>query len=205
MTLWRVLFLLGAIALFVGGPMHPGGTMAQMLADPSWVPGHAIVLAGFLALLGGLVVYRRGRSLPEGTDRWSRYAVVGTALMAIEMAVHTAAAVDAGNAAVGLATPVLTTHLWMARTLYPVFGVLMAAFIVAAARERTLGSRWIAPLGVFGALAWGAAPPAATWLGPQWALLFPVGLLTLALWILLAGLWPVRAEAPAARSSAAPA
>ena len=194
---WRALFILSAIAFFVGGPMHPGGeTMAEMLADPSWVPGHAIVLAGFLALLGGLVLHRRSLPLSARSNRWSRNAIIGTALMALEMAVHTAAAVDAENAAAGLATPVATTHLWMARTLYPLFGVLLAGFVAAAARDRTLASRWIAPLGVFGALAWGAGPPAVTWLGESWAILFPVGLMTLALWILLAGLWPNRSANP---------
>lgn len=111
MAPWRIAFVLSGVVLVVGGPMHPGGTHAEMLANPVWVTSHLILLAGFLALLAGLVLYRRGRALPRWTDRWSRLAVWGTLGIVLELAVHTAAVVDAESAAAGGSTPVLNTHL----------------------------------------------------------------------------------------------
>lgn len=84
--------------------------------------------------------------------------------------------------------------------------ITVAGFIVATARERTLGSPWIAWLGVLGVVAWGAASPLVIGLRAGWAtLLFPMVLL-FALWMALAAAWPERAaiaaEAFGARSPA---
>jgi len=80
MTLWRVFFILAAIFIMVGGPQHPGGTMAEMLTHPKWVPAHLLLLGGFASLLAGLLLFRRKASLPERTLWWLRLAIVGTAL-----------------------------------------------------------------------------------------------------------------------------
>jgi hypothetical protein len=203
--LWRFCFLIAAALVFAGGPQHPRGSMAQMLAHPSWTPAHLLMLGGFLALLAGLVLYGGGATLPEGTRRWRRLAIAGTILQAVEMGVHTAAAVDHAHLVAGEPTPVLTTHLWMAMVLCPFFGLLVAGFIVATARERTLGSPWIAWLGVLGILAWGAASPLVVGLRLGWAgFLFPMVLL-FALWMALAAAWPERAKVARARAAAAPA
>ena len=196
---WRPLFLLAGALIIAGGPMHPGGTMAEMLADPSWVPCHTLVLAGFLALLVGLALYPRA-VLPDRTRRWLRWATVGTALQTLEMAVHTAAVVDHANLVAGRATPVLTTHLVLAVICYPIFGITMAGLIVAGARDRVLASRWVAWLGVAGALAHGAAPPVVLGTGSEWArILFPCVML-LALWLVLAAVWPRSTARVAAES-----
>src|ERR1041385_6649289 len=107
--LWRLFFVLSALFILIGGPQHPQGTMAEMLASPSWVPAHSLMLAGFVALLVGLILYGRDASLPERTRKWVRIATIGTALQTVEMALHTAAAVDHANLVAGKATPVLTT------------------------------------------------------------------------------------------------
>lgn len=193
--LWRVFFALSALFILAGGPQHPGGTMAEMLAHPKWVPSHTLLLAGFLALLAGLILYQRGVALPDRTRRWVRLAMIGTALQALEMVFHTAAVVDHANLVAGRGTPVLTTHLWMAIVLYPIFGLTVAGLIVATARDRTLGSPWIAWLGIVGALAHGAAAPLVVQFEVQWArILFPMVML-LALWMLLAAFWPRRLKA----------
>lgn len=203
---WRASFLVGGALILAGGPMHPAGTMAQMLADPRWVPGHALVTVGFAVLTMGLILLARSRTMPAGAAGWLRFAIAGAALQTIEMVPHTLAVVDHGNLVAGHATPVLSTHLALSVVAYPVFGVALAGFILAAARERAVGSRWIAPLGVLGAIAHGAAAPLVILTGEErFRVLFPM-LAVFALWTVLAALWPVRAAAAttAARPSPQP-
>lgn len=196
LTPWRLLFLTSAVLLLIGGPQHPRGSMAEMLADPAWVPSHLLQLGSYVALLVGLVVFGRSDDLPSQTRRWLRLATVGTALMVIEMALHTAAMVDHGALVAGESTPVLTTHLWMSVLFYPVFAVTTIGFLVVSARERTLGSPWIVWLGVAGLVAHGAAPLLVVGLGLTGAsILFPMVML-FALWLVLAAAWPSHEAAP---------
>lgn len=192
---WRPFFMLAALLILAGGPQHPRGTMAEMLAHPKWVPSHALMLAGFVALLIGLVLYQRGAALPERTRWWTRLAVVATAFQVVEMVFHTIASVDHAHLVAGEATPILTTHLWLSVVLYPLFGLALAGLIVMGARERALGSLWTAWLGILGALAHGAAAPLVIVLQIQWArILFPC-LMFFALWLVVAALWPSRGPA----------
>ncbi len=200
--LWRASFVLSGLLILIGGPRHPGGTMAQMLAHPQWVPSHAFMLAGFTALLIGLLA--RGRSGPRSPAlrRWLTLAIAGTALQTVEMALHTAAYVDLANLLAGRSTPVLTAHLSVTPLFYPIFGVTVAGWIAAAARERAVGSAWIAWIGIVGVLAHGAAGVLVPVFALEWArVLFPMVVL-LAVWSILAGLWPARAGEPATMQSA---
>ena len=73
-----------------------------------------------------------------------------------------------------------------------VFAVTTIAFIVAAARDRVLGSWWIAWLGIAGALAHGAAGPLVVIWGVEWAReLFPL-IVLVAAWLVIAACWPAR-------------
>lgn len=187
---WRILFAVAGVAIIALGSRHPGGTMAEMLAHPDWIPSHVGMLVAFVSLLAGLLVYGRAIALPDRTRRWLRFAAFGTAVQAIEMAVHTAAVVDLDELLAGRATPVLTTHLALSAVAYPVFGVTIAGWILAGARDRVLGSVWIAWLGVVGALGWGAATPLVVVFDVDGAgILFPMVIL-LALWLILAAAWP---------------
>ncbi|HEV7671874.1 MAG TPA: hypothetical protein VGS22_25410 [Thermoanaerobaculia bacterium] len=189
-SVWRPFFALAALFIMVGGPMHPRGNMAEMLGDHNWVLSHSLMLVGFLSLLVGLILYNRGVAAPERTRRWVRLAAIGTALQAIEMAFHTASVVDHDNLIAARATPVLTTHMWLAVALYPIFAALIIGLIIAGARDRSLGSPWISWLGILGAIAHGAAAPLTVAFHIPWApMLFPF-LLLLALWLLLTALWP---------------
>jgi len=108
------------------------------------------------------------------------------------MVLHTASAVDHANLVAGHHTPVLTTHLWLAVGVYPFFALTTIGFIIATAREHSLGSHWIGWLGIAGALGHGAAAPLAIAFQIPWArALFPV-IVILALWMILAGVWPSR-------------
>jgi hypothetical protein len=194
LQLWRGCFIVSALLLMAGGPQHPGGEMHEMLGNPKWVPAHSLLLAGIVVLLVGLLMFKRTTSLPGATQRWLRFAIIGTVLQTIEMAMHTAAVVDHDHLVAGQSTPVLTTHLWLAVLFYPIFGVTMIGFIIAGMRDHVIGSPWIGWLGIAGALANGLAPPLVVLFKIEGArILFPL-LLLLAIWLILAGLWPSRAS-----------
>lgn len=193
---WRILFVIAAVLLLAGGPQHPGGSMAEMLAHPKWFASHALVTAGFAALLLGLMLFRRSSALPERSSRWLRLALIGTFLQVLEMVFHTAASVDHASLMAGRPTPILTTHLFLSVVIYPFFSATLIGFIVAAARDRVLGSPWISWLGILGLVAHGLAAPlvvAGGFIGAR--ILFPMLMLT-AIWLLLAAFWPVRDPAP---------
>lgn len=192
--LWRPCFILAGVLILIGGPLHPNGTMAEMLAHPNWVLSHALMTAGFVALAVGIALYRRV-SAADRTRRWSRIALYATVLQVLEMALHTAATVDQANLVAGRSTPVLTAHLTFTVIAYPVFGAAIIAWIVAATRDRELGSPWIGWIGILGAAAHGLAALPVVVLGIEQAvLLFPMVML-LALWLVLAALWPRRTAA----------
>ena len=202
---WRAYLILTAVFLAAGGPLHPVGSMAAMLGHPDWVMSHLLMLAGFVAMAVGLVAYGREVDLPARSARWTRWATWATVFQAVEMAVHTAAVVDHHNLVAGRSTPVLVTHLTLSVIAYPVFGLATAAWIVATARDRAISSPWLAPLGVAGALAHGAAPVLVVAFGIMEArFLFPM-LLLLALWLATAAVWPLRGELRQRRAMASAA
>ena len=187
---WRAAFLASALFIALGGPRHPGGSMAEMLAHPDWVPAHVLLLAGFVALLTGLVLFQRNPNVPQRTRTWLRFAVIATALQAVEMAFHLAAVVDQANLVAGRATPVLTTHLGLAVVIYPLFALAWVGLIVAGTRDRVLGSRWIGWIGMLGVVGHGVSPPLVVLLHVEGArVLFPL-LAVFALWVLLSAFWP---------------
>ncbi|MEO7273451.1 MAG: hypothetical protein ABIX28_00125 [Vicinamibacterales bacterium] len=187
----RPLFILAGGLVLAGGPRHPGGTMVEMLGDPEWIPAHTMMLGGFLSLLLGLVAFSRG-ALTPAMRRWAGLAIAGAALQAVEMALHTAAALDHANPMAGRPTPILSTHLALAIAAYPMFAAAVIGFMVVVLRERALGSPWIAWIGVLGALGHGIAAPLTVLAAVPWARsLFPA-VVGLAIWLILAGLWPRR-------------
>jgi hypothetical protein len=181
---WRICLAVGAAGLLTGGPLHPGGTMAEMLAHPDWLLSHILQLVGFVAMAAGLWAFAAAVPLPARSRRWCRLAIGGTVLQAIEMAVHTAAMVDHHNLVAGASTPILTTHLAMAVTLYPLFALALIGFIVAAARDHVLGW-WTGGLGIIGAIGQGLSAPLVVGLDIAAArVLFPM-IVLVALWLLI--------------------
>lgn len=208
---WRALFVIGGILLIRGGSLHPRGTMAEMLAHPQWLLGHSLQTLAFVTLCAGLALFRRGAGLPARTRWWVGAATVMMALEALEMAVHTAAYVDRAAAAtateLGMGTPVLLTHLWMATLIGPISGVVLIGLIWVGMRERSLGSPWIGWLGIIGAAAHAAVMPLVFLLEiPMAGILFPM-MMFLAMWFVLAGVWPrrkQRAQVPVAAARPTP-
>ncbi len=198
---WRILFILAAICMGIGGPQHPQGeSIAQMMADPVWFASHAWICASFVALLAGLVLFRRSHAVPSRTRRWLKAAIVVTVLEAVEMALHAVAYVDLPNLLAGQSTPIYTTHMTMVMIVYPIFGVLFSAFILVAAGDRALGSIWIAPIGIIGALAHGAAGLLVVGFGIDSAGMGFSMIMLVMVWAFIAALMPVRAaEVPTAQ------
>ena len=199
---WRALFTLGGLLYFVGAFYHPRGmTMGDMLVDPDWIPSHAGVFVGVLAMTVGLMVFRRSSTVSATMGRWLLATIVLAVLETIEMGLHTMAYVDAdalapGALEAGLSTPVLTLHLWSAILIYTPFAVALIGLIWTGQRERSLGSPWIGWLGIVGAAAHGSVMWLAIVFGvPGTGILFPIAALAISLWFVLAGVWPTRRPA----------
>jgi hypothetical protein len=189
---WRFLFAVAGLLMVAGGPRHPGGSMLEMLTHPDWFMAHALVTLGYGAMVAGLVAFSRAEANTPAMRRWTRFAIVATALQTVEMAVHTAAMVDAPHLAAGHATPVLTTHLAMSMVFYPLFGIASACFFIKGMRERAIGSPWIVWIGVIGTLANGIAPILVGLLGWQEARILFAFMIGVAIWLLLAAVTPSR-------------
>jgi hypothetical protein len=108
------------------------------------------------------------------------------------MVFHTAAMVDLDRLLTGAPTPVLTTHLWMTAVVYPLFAAILIGFLVAASRDRLLGSWWIAWLGIIGAIGHGLAGPLVVVWNIEWARSLFLGIVLVAIWMIAAAGWPAR-------------
>ena len=191
--MWRILFVVAGMLLLAGGPRHPGGSMLEMLRHHDWFMAHALVTLGYATMAAGLVAFSRTVANTP-MKRWTWFAIGATALQTVEMAVHTAAMVDAGNLAAGHATPVLTTHLTMSMVFYPLFGLATAAFFIKGMRERAIGSPWIVWIGVIGTVANGIAPILVGLFGWTEARILFAFMVGIAVWLLLAAVWPASAR-----------
>lgn len=197
---WRPFLLAAGVLMIAGAMTHPRDpSMQQMLMNPIWVPSHTLMLAGYVSLLASLLLLRRSGGGPVG--RWMLIAVVGTALQTLEAFFHLIAVVDAERMHAGHATPVFTVHMVLGALGYPVFALVAIALVVAGARTRTLGSWWIAPLGILGALLPGLAGVLVIWMGVTGVGFLFAGIAIFGLWAIVASVLPVRV---AAGSPAAP-
>jgi hypothetical protein len=191
--LWRILFAAGGVIMAAGGPLHPRGeTMHSMLIDPNWFPSHMAQLVGFGLMTLGMMRFRRVLPHSPAVRRWSGLAALGLALQTVEMAFHLASMVDAEKLAAGLATPVLSTHIVLALTIYPLLAILMSGLIVVAARTRELGTPLLAPLGIAGLVAQAIAVVLVAGFDMQAARIgFPMVML-FAIWTVVVSLMPSR-------------
>jgi hypothetical protein len=191
--LWRILFAAGGVIMAAGGPLHPRGeTMHSMLIDPNWFPSHMGQLVGFGLMTLGMMRFRRVLPHSPAVRRWSGLAALGLALQTVEMAFHLASMVDAEKLAAGLATPVLSTHIVLALTIYPLLAILMSGLIVVAARTRELGTPLLAPLGIAGLVAQAIAVVLVAGFDMQAARIgFPMVML-FAIWTVVVSLMPSR-------------
>jgi hypothetical protein len=210
---WRLLLTGGGLAFLVGAGLHPrADSPADMMADPSWVPAHLTVLIGVLLQLGGLIAYRNARQLSGGAAKWLKLVLFGTALLSVEMAVHTIAYVDAEaarqyntilEAALAFGGVVLSIHLWLSLVAYTIYGVTLVGFILTNQKAHAIGSPWIGWIGVIGGVSQASVMPLIMFSPLEGTgKLFPIAALTMSLWFVLAGLWPVRRSEEPTRATA---
>lgn len=196
--MWRPFFVIGGIVYLAGGFQHPRGAMVDMLRDPVWFRAHATSFLGLLLLTVGFSLFRKATPASGSTDRWILLTIVATALEAVEMAVHTMSYVDAAAMASGHSTPVFMTHAWLATIIYPIFAIALIGLIRTTQRDRLLGSPWIGWIGMLGAVAHGVVMFLIL-MEIFWSpILFPISVISLSIWFVLSGLWPVRQSAAGA-------
>ena len=192
---WRLPLILGGILIVIGGPQHPSGSMLEMLRDPIWFRSHAFILAGFVAITLALWMYMRTEAPDPDLRRWLRWGIAVGILQSLDYVAHTMAYVDAGALAAGEPTPVLTIHMILTAVVHPIYAIGMAGLLWVGQRAGRLGSPWINWIGLAGVVAHGLAGLLVAGLEVTWArVLFPF-IILLALWCILAGLWPARKNA----------
>lgn len=193
---WRLALVAGGLLTAVGGSMHPDADgalpmreeLAVMTADPAWVPGHALVAAGTVLVVVGLLRLLRAGAWGRAVRLPLLVATVAMAAYSVETVMHLAAAVDAHALAHGHASPVADTHVGLAVVLYPVSGLAVAWLSLALLRAWRGPRRLLVVPGILGGLVHAvsllvtlALPTAET--SPVFA---AAGML-LALWALLLG------------------
>ena len=157
----------GGLLMAVGGALHPhetSGTLDEsllaLLGSPAWLPAHAVLIAGMLLVLTGLVLLRHHAGFPRQVRPWLTGTIVAWAIAAPEYVPHLLAGGEHDALASGAATPMVHTHLTLSTFTTPLVGISTALLAVAVARAAgTWPARILAGLGVVGGLAFGAAAP----------------------------------------------
>ncbi len=206
---WRPLIGLAGVVSFVGGGMHPQApdglqfrdSLAAMMADGAWVPGHALLGIGSALALAGLLAVRRTGAWPAASTALP-FAVVAAAINTLELVFHTAAVIDRDELAAGEWPPLALVHLGMAVAAYPLFGVAIAWLAWRLLASWSLPLRAVSVAGIVGGIANALAAPLTILLrDPDFAFLFPIGGIGISIWLAVMGLAGLRSTAD--RSTAA--
>ena len=176
-----VVFGAGGALLAVGGAMHPHETSGSLhesllaiIGSPAWLPAHAVLLAGMLTALVGLVLLRRHDAFPAPVRPWLTATIIAWAVATPEFVPHLLAGSEHDALEVGGSTPMVDTHLALSTFTSPLVGLSAALLAVAVARAAaTWPARLLAVLGVVGGLGFAAAAPLLAVTGnPQFSSLF---------------------------------
>ncbi len=192
---WPWALAAGGLLFLIGGALHPdedsslpeAEATAESLGSATWIPSHALLLAGTIGFLIGLFALARSRTpLSKAARRAAWIAAVGAVLFAVEGVFHLAAFADEQAALAGTDTPLLSTHMAMGLVVYPLFTFAVAALAVLSGR--TLTHPVIGIIGAIGAVAFGVAPALVGLAGiDALGFLFPLGGIVMALWFTLIG------------------
>ena len=164
---WRIVLLASAVAMLNGGRLHPASDaadpmrkeLAVMTSDPSWVPGHTLVVAATVLLVVGLRLAMRREEWPSTARRALQVGSLVLAAYVVETVFHLAAAVDSSELAAGESAPVAMTHLYLAAVLYPASGLAIAYLADTLGRGWSRGRRVIAYVGVLAGLLHAVSAP----------------------------------------------
>lgn len=188
----------------VGGLLHPKGDPVAQLADATWTPAHALLLAGVVVLAPALfsVVRSRGAGWPSAVRVAALVLCAAAVLGVVEMVPHLLAVGEAHAAAHGGPTPLLDTHMRISLFSNAAVGFGVAVLAVLAARSRALGGGpAVAVLAVLGGVAFGAAAPLLVATGVEaFAILFS-GSVLIGLWLLVSGVLLARRSGTSVPSS----
>ena len=115
---WRLPLLAGGVLMALGGRMHPDADaedslvqeLATMTADDRWVPGHLLIVAGTMLMVGGLWAARSAGTWPRARQAVT-WAAVAFSAYAVETVFHAAAAADHDQLQHGELGPIALTHV----------------------------------------------------------------------------------------------
>lgn len=185
-----VSLVVGGIAFFAGGPLHPTGSdegtktdqLHSMLVDPAWYPAHLVSLLGFAAVAAGLDILRRDPVLRDHLGRLLPVSVAVAVAGVLGAVVHLFAATQAAELEDGETTPLVLAFMGVETIVNPLWGLMIAALAVVGGLTRALGNRIVLVLGLVGGLAFAVATATIAFVD-TFDPLFPVAG--------LAGLWLV--------------
>ena len=163
--LGSALLVLGGVAFFAYGPLHPVGDnhgdkteqLHSMLVDAWWYPAHAVGLLAFSSIAAGLLAIARDPALPDRAARTTRVVGVIGVIMVLGQLVHTFAATQASAISDGSTTPLVKVFMGIETLVNPVWSLAIATLAVVGGLSRTVGNRVLLPIGVVGALAFALA------------------------------------------------
>ncbi len=149
-------------------------SLLGLVGSPAWLPAHAVLLAGMLTALVGLVLLRRHDAFPAPVRPWLTATIIAWAAATPEFVPHLLAGSEHDALEAGGATPMVDTHLTLSTFTSPLVGLSAALLAVAVARAAaTWPARLLAVLGVVGGLGFAAAAPLLAATGnPQLSSLF---------------------------------
>ena len=188
-----VLLVVGGLAFFISGPMHPSGTnegdkiqqLHSMLVEPLWYPAHALGVLGFASVAAGLVLIGREPGLRDRLGRLLPVSQAIAVLAVVGSVIHLFAGTQAAEIEDGSTTVLVTAFMGVETLINPVWGLMICALAVRGGLTRTLGNRLLLPLGVLGGLAFAVATATIAYVDTFDAL-FPVAGL-IGVWLVSVG------------------
>ncbi|WAZ19129.1 hypothetical protein STRCI_000160 [Streptomyces cinnabarinus] len=188
------LLLLGGIAFFAGGAIHPAGNgegskvdqLHEMLVDSMWYPSHALMLVAMVCFAAAILAFRRRGGLGSGMARVTDVASVIAVVATAGMALHLFAALGADGIAHGEKTLLYHVQTWNETLTNPLWGLSVAALAVTGGLTRTLGNPLTLALGLVGGLAFALASATIAFTD-RFDALFPLASL-IGIWAVVVGL-----------------
>jgi hypothetical protein len=189
--------VLGGIAFFVGGLLHPSDSgrgnkvlqLHDMLVGSSWYPAHAMLFVAMALFAGAVHAMRRRREVSPGVDRLLGVVFVVACVATVSMIVHLLAPLGASSVADGKPS-LLSRVQTLNETVDAAWGLAVAALAAIGGLTRTAGNRLTIPLGLVGGLAFALASatiPYTDTFDP----VFKIGSL-LSVWAIAVGLMALR-------------
>jgi hypothetical protein len=161
----HVFLIVGGVAFFASGPLHPTGSdegdkteqLRSMLVEATWYPAHLIGLLGFACVAAGLLALRRDAVVRDRLGRLLTISAAVAVVATVGAVIHLFAATQAAEIEDGGTTPLVAAFMGVETIVNPVWGLMIAALAVAGGLTRALGNRIVLPLGLLGGLAFALA------------------------------------------------